>query len=381
MNESAKSFVNFTGTSRSDDDILPELRVYRHIQLASAIMLCVLSPITVASNALFLTAIYKDPLRCFRTPVTYFIVGLSVADLLTGLTVEPFFASYYFADFSDFRRKPSESYQLIHMVGRIISTIAISTSFFVVLALSTSQYIAVTHPHRFKKIISRNRVLGSLAFSFAYITIFSMLQFTKIDLNTYYKVDLIIHPTLISVVLVVVHVLLYTSFNRHLKLSSSLRSKTSLDQKSAEKRNSCRKKHHDRQFTVMTFYLTAILLVSASFHTIVLYVFLFKEPRSQVENINIHIALRISDLMLFVKVALDIFIYAWRLPTYRRALRCTLFPRPTRASSKSRRKTSDGGNSEIQECGKRWPWAESATLPLSSRNGTTKEGIMVIELL
>ena len=328
-------------TANSSGDILPELRTYRYIELASAIILCILSPITVVSNALLLTAIYRDPLRCFRTPMTYFIAGLAVADLLTGMAVEPMFATYYFADFADFRKKPSAVYQLVHRIGGVISTVTITVSFFIILALSVCQYIAVTYPHQFKKMVSKNRVLGFLTISCVYITSFCMLQFTGIDLTTYLKIDLIIHPTLISVILVIVQVMLFTSFHRHLQHSSSLRNKTSYSH-APQKKGSFKKRQSERQFTVMTFHLTAILLASASLHIIVLFIYLFKTPKNMVENINIHIGIRISDLMLFIKVALDIFIYAWRLPTYRRALRCTLFGRQAVTRSSTHRKTSDG---------------------------------------
>lgn len=82
-----------------------------------------------------------------------------------------------------------------------------------------------------------------------------------------------------------------------------------------------------------------------------------------VENINIHIGLRISDLMLFIKVALDIFIYAWRLPSYRRALRCTLYGRRRAVSrpSSTYRKTSDGQITGMQDNGRREPGTENTS--------------------
>lgn len=334
-------------------DIVPELHTYRHIKLASAIVLSILSPITVISNGLLLTAIYKDPLRCFRTPMTFFIAGLAVADFIIGLTVEPFFATFYFADFVNV----SESFLLIHRIAGIISTVAISLSFFVVLALSVCQYIAVTYPHQFKDIVSKNRVLCFLAVSCVYLTSFCMLQFTGIEMTTFLQIDLIIHPTLFSLILIIVQLLLYTSFNRHLQQSNTLRRKTSLNQ-SLQKANSYKRRHSERQFTVMTFYLTAILLASASLHNVVLYIHLFREPKNMAENVNIHIGLRISDLMLFIKVALDVFIYAWRLPSYRRALRCTLFGRRSRSRpSSTLRKTSDGVTG-MQGIGRREPGTE-----------------------
>ncbi|XP_068730888.1 adrenocorticotropic hormone receptor-like [Montipora capricornis] len=345
--------MNFT--SNSSSEILPEFRTYRYVKLASAIVLCILSPITAISNALLLTAIYRDPLRCFRTPMTYFIAGLSVADLLTGIFVEPMLVSYYFADFADFRNHSSLDYELVHKIGGIISTITITESFFIVLALSVCQYIAVRYPHQFKVIVSRNRVLTFLAASSVYITFVCLLQFTGIDEMTYLKVHLILHPTLISAILIVVQVMLFSSFNRYLQRGNSLRNS------SARTKSSFKRRPSERQFTVMTFYLAAILLASSSMHTVFLYIYLFDNLKTEVKYTNVLIGLRISDLMLFIKVALDIFIYAWRLPSYRKALRCTLFGRKTEARFSVYLK-SNGGVSPGQLNGRGGPGTETTTV-------------------
>ena len=41
--------------------------------------------------------------------------------------------------------------------------------------------------------------------------------------------------------------------------------------------------------------------------------------------LNVIIALRVSDLVLFLKVALDAYIYAWRHPKYRKAIKGVMF--------------------------------------------------------
>ena len=69
-----------------------DYRLYLYTQLATGICLMILSPVTVISNALLLFTIFKDPLKCFRTPATYFMVALAFVDLKTGLLVAPFFS-------------------------------------------------------------------------------------------------------------------------------------------------------------------------------------------------------------------------------------------------------------------------------------------------
>ena len=309
--------------SNESSDLAFELETYKRVELASAIILCVLSPVTVLSNLLLLTAIYRDPLRCFRTPITFFIVGLALADFITGSTVEPFFVLYYIAKYMSSDGKPGKGFELLHRMAGKISTIAISTSFFVVLALSLSQFIAVSYPHQYKQIVSRSRVVLCLVASCVYFTLFSLLELTGVNPRTYLTLDLILHSTLISLVLVVTHCLLYCSFKQHLVRRKSLRGQSAFLQDALEKKK-IRRKRSQRQFTIFTFYLAGILLASASFHTMAIYIFLFYEPRRPAEGIKISLCLRLSDLMLFVKVAVDCFIYAWRLPNYRQALYITL---------------------------------------------------------
>ena len=78
------------------------------------------------------------------------------------------FAAFYFADFADFTNNPSEIYFLVQRIGGSVSTITITVSFLIVLVLSVCPYIAITYPHQFKEIVSRNRVLGFLTVSLVY---------------------------------------------------------------------------------------------------------------------------------------------------------------------------------------------------------------------
>lgn len=57
--------------------------------LISGIYLSVIAVITIFGNGLLLLAIITDPFKSFRTPTTLFVVGLAVADFLTGAVVDP----------------------------------------------------------------------------------------------------------------------------------------------------------------------------------------------------------------------------------------------------------------------------------------------------
>ena len=318
-------------TVNRSDTFLQNL-IYSRTELASGCTLAVLSPITVTTNVLLLTAIFKDPLKYFKKPTSYFVIGLSGADLLCGLFVEPFFALSYFGRFF----RASDEFQAISrtlfLIGSVISTASLNASFVMVLMLSAAQFIAIEYPYRYKTWIRKKFVLPSVLVTWLYFIVFSLLPILGVDQHLFFKLNLTIHATLISVILAILQILTYKAFRVHsehrkIKKNASSLSRTSQSDspQNGNRRKLLMKKPSrcrglDRHFIVMTFYLSAILLFSAFPHIAVFYVFLYKQPQSLSEELTLNVLLRITDLLLFAKVAADAFIFAWRLPTYRKSL-------------------------------------------------------------
>ena len=349
---------NNTSTTGPEFERQQLLTSYFRVEFISAICLVILSPITVFPNSLLLTAIWRDPIRCFRTPTIYFIVGLAIADLVTGLVVEPFFALYFFAKYYHLKNPSLQnSITTLNNIAGGISTVVISTSFLLILGLSISQYIAVNYPIKFKTVVSKRNTIIYVTLSWVYFIMFSLLKLTGMSQTTFFKIDVALHPTFIAIVLLVVNVLIYRAFKKNIRKRGDIsknkgtrsfpngKSTTTADieeqstfgrdksevKNLTDKKKECerktkyqRKKRVERQFTLVVLHLATILLVSSFFHAIVFYIFLYKKPESFKEEVYVSIALRISDLMLFVKVAVDAFVYAWRLPTYRKAIIMTL---------------------------------------------------------
>ena len=331
MSGETSSLAFSNQTVNQSDTLIPHL-VYSRTEFASGCTLAVLSPITVTTNVLLLTAIFKDPLKYFRKPTRYFVLGLSGADLLSGLFVEPFFALYYFGRFFRASTEFQAISKTLFLIGSVISTASLNASFVMVLMLSAAQFIAIDYPYRYKTWIKKKFVLPSVLATWLYFTVFSLLPMLGVDQYLFFKLNLTIHATLISVILAVLQILTYKAFRAHSEHQKIKRNASSLTRcsriDSAKNGNgrkllmkkSFRCRELDRHFVVMTFYLSAILLFSAFPHIGVFYVFLYKQPQSLSEELNLNVLLRITDLLLFVKVAADAFIFAWRLPTYRKSL-------------------------------------------------------------
>ena len=324
LNASLKQVVYASNASLEQADYSSYLTTL----YVSAFLFTVLSPITVASNGLLLVAIYKDPFKCFRTPVTIFIISLAVVDLLTGLIVEPLFVVFYFACHSKQTLSPGKYFQYLFQMGAFFSVILLSSSFLLVLALTTTQYIAITFPHKYKMLFTKKRVLVSILGSFVYFVIFGSLQFTKIPKDIYLKLNLHLHPTVIGFLLIVAHIFLFRSFRNFVKQSNAFRrpSKAHQSIKAAHPSGHGNKNEarHQKQLTVVALLLSALLLLCSIPHIISFYIYLYTEGMSYAFLLNISIALRVSDMVLFIKVALDAYIYAWRHPKYRKALKGTL---------------------------------------------------------
>lgn len=297
------------------------------IHLASAICLSVLSVTTVTSNLLLLVAIWKDPFKCFSAPATSFIVVISLADLLTALTTEPFFAAYYFVVYFDGVQAVSSVLKHLFTAGSIISTVAISLSFLIVLALSWSQYVAMKCPHSFKRIITKKNAVIFILLSLLYLLCFTSLQFTGMDKSTFLKVSLAVNTTFLSVNLLVILLLLNIEFRRHVKRGRAFDVPPDSSSPNARAKRKSRRENLQQQFTAVAMYLAAILLLSALPHVITAQIYLYSSNLSPQAVQNFQIALQISDLLLFLKVCLDTFVYAWRLPTYRRTIKMLFFHR------------------------------------------------------
>lgn len=307
------------------------LSLYMKFELAEGICLSIMSLLTVSANILLLLAVWKDPEKSFRSPTTYFLIGLGITDLLTGATTEPFFALYYIMRFLRSGKNIPLSISRLYEVGRSISTVTISSSYLIVLGLSMSQYIAIKWPHKYRVLITRNRVIVSVLFSWLYFICFTLvLTFSpNIDTVLFLKVDLALHPVLISSVLFITLILLYRVFMKQVQQRKSFRESEQKLQGSAKR---SRADYLQRQFTIVTLYLAAVLLISALPHIAVQFVWLYADLPTE-GFYYIFMTLRIRDLMLFLKVALDAFIYAWRLPAYRQALKKSL-----KCSTKTTRK-------------------------------------------
>ena len=309
-----------------DNSTLPsnsaDLRFFLYTQLATGISLAILSPITITSNALLLLTVAKDPLKCFREPATYLIIALAFANLATGLLVEPFFVMYRVARYMQWSPEPGEPYESLIPFAIWCSTVVLSASFLFVLGLVWLQFIAITYPGHYHSVVTTRKIFGFVVFAFVYFTLFVLLQFAGVSTFTLLQVDLHLHATPITILLIIGCGMLLKSFRRYTRASRQLMG--ACNQENQDVIRPLSKQISERQFTIVIFLLAGILILCTLPHIITVNIIFYKKHQILQESLDSRAAVTLADEMMFVKVALDAFIYAWRLPKYRRSLKLVL---------------------------------------------------------
>ena len=327
-----------------DFDALIRLQEYSiKVELSSAVLVTVLAPITVTANTLLLGTFWKSTSSYFRSPTMYFIIFLSVTDLIIGLLVEPIKA---FCSLDFYLRNRKRSDLCLTLTERVVDVVLPATanaSFLIVLALSLSQYLAVAFPCRFGGLVTVKTVRISVGVAWGYSLAFSMLQLLWRKENSFTKAlhmyDLYGHSIAISSALICLYILMLKALNRQIRnrnrtsfLKTRDRRSCSVTQNNSHPQKTKatpRMRVMEIQFIKMNILLIIILLLCTLPTIVVKYIVEVSKLKRQngsssLAEIRMRIIEKIADDVLLVKFMLDAFVYVWRLPRYRKALLNTI---------------------------------------------------------
>lgn len=287
----------------------------------SAIFLAVLSVLTAAANGLLLLVLYKDPLKRLRQPSTILINSLAFADFLTGVLVDPIFSYFYFQVFKDQLRR--EDYNWLLKLGGTVSSLTMNISFLTILLLSGTQFIAITYPHRHKVLITKKRVVICVVCIWVYSILYSASLLMGIPEDISIKLGVFLNLTFIHFLVLVSYIALYVSYRR--QLSSGFEAfRVNFASPSGNTNATEKLRKSQRQPVVACLLLTTCLVIFVTPVTVMWYVTLYWKPKTHDQLVKSTIANVVVDAILFVKFLIDPFIYAWRLPRFRQAIRVIL---------------------------------------------------------
>lgn len=285
------------------------------LSLLSAISLLIISVITVVGNGILCVAMYKDPLKCFRSPPMLFVANLAVADFLTGFIVDPLYIAYNFGYYQ------ARGYQTALTAGDHASYITVNLSLCTVVVLVIDRFLALNTPIRYRSVMTRRVAGGTIAVLWVYSILFSFLRDMGVPETAYYLLDLHVHVTGSLVTLTVFLVLIYrrsvVARNQRVDLADST---SRFDEQ--------RKQMISDAKIIRTFLiiLAACYLCLLPYYTY-MHVYLFCTTCQT--NMVLMAMSKISEPVVYINCAVNPFIYAWRHKMFRKSLRTVVLTQNT----------------------------------------------------
>ena len=275
----------------------------------------ILSALTVCGNLLLLVTILCDPLRCLRTPTTFLTANLAFSDLLLGLLIGC--SSACVQDFMYLNKTVPEWLGALFNIGGGASLVS---GICTVIAMAVDRYVAVTDPLHFNERVTKRRVLIFILLSWP-ISI-APLSFYPFATQQNWAIFLLVyshtHFTIPIFVLLFVYSRIFRSLiRRRCELVSMATSDSTITLRHTLER--------ERKMAHTTFMILLLFCVSFLPLYIKIQLLTFCKCRNSTSFYKFNC---ITHTFLYFSSLLDPFIYAWRVPKFRRSLRlCLRFER------------------------------------------------------
>lgn len=279
--------------------------------LTLAIFGSFLSAIIVAANFILLATIYRDPQKSLRTPPCLLIANLGLSDFLVGLCVVSLVA------FRDVYRSLLQQVPLPRWVGTFAYYV-LGTTLFVssatIVALSTTCFVAINNPIEYKTKITKKRMYMFVGVIWVISLLVCFLPATNIPEKTYILVYIHTHFSLPALLLTAIYA---QGFRVLARLTRQINSN---GQASLE--NNRRALLRERNMAVTVLIILSMFFLTYLPQFIMIHLAYFCDAcQISDQSITFHEIDVVSSRFVFLNSAVNPFIYAWRMPKYRRALK------------------------------------------------------------
>lgn len=315
----------------------PDLTDFYTAAFGSSIFIIVVSFTTILANGFLLLAFYVDPLKIFRNPTAYFLIALAIVDLLTALVQEPIYATCFV--FLYLRNPNALKCRAVMDVARYIAGFTMTVSYLIVFAFTVTQYIVVSSPLKYARLVTNRKVLISVVAIYLYSTAFSCLHLIGVPENILLMIELFLHDYGSMSITIAIYILLHRVMKKKMVAGNSLQGKANA--RGEESKHT----QVQRNFVRVNFMLLAVLIMCSMPSTIVLTIRLFTEE-SKGPSVKVAIGNLMVDNLLYLKFLLDPFVYAWRMVKYREAFFKSIRRQKTGKNTNEKRNNATGGESQ-----------------------------------
>jgi len=272
--------------------------------LCLAVVGFILAIVIIVGNSILLFTTYRDPGRTLRTPPSFLITNLSASDLLLGLF------NVVLVALRDVYRSRLEHMPHAMAFKAIMYTVFTSTIFasgYSIIAMALTCYVAINKPMEYKTIITKRRVKIFIAVLWVISLATCVLPVTNVSEKTYTLIYLHTHASLPAILLTVIYVNVFRALARRTR-ELELGGYNSIASNSLERK---------RNMAVTIIIILSLFFISYMPQYITLHLLYFCEScQSSITFHKIDVAL---SRFLYINSAINPFVYAWRVPKYRRA--------------------------------------------------------------
>jgi len=334
LNQSVSAnFSACSETAAQRQAVIDPFDDFSRAAFGSSIFIYVVSFTTVLANSLLLLIFCVDPLKIFRNATTYFLIGMAIVDLLTALVQEPIYATCFIILYI---KHPSlQKCGPFMEFASYFSTFSITVSLLIVFAFTVTQYIVVSSPLKYARLVTKKKVFISVVSIYLYSAIFYCLPLMGVPQKVMDGIDLFLHNYAVVLITIVFYILLHYTMKKKMATGNTL-------QNESTSREESKHTQVQRNFVRLNVVLLIVLIVcfvpAMVMSTITL---LFIEDYLP----PILIANLMTDNLHYLKFLLHPFVYAWRLPKYQESLRIVICCKNTRKESnrnENKRKVAAG---------------------------------------
>ena len=267
-----------------------------------------LSPVNVVGNGLVLSSILLDPFKNIRrSPVNSLIFSLALADLLVGILVGPLMA-YWLIDTGSTSSEPFSS-NIVSSAAAVL----MGVSYCSLVALSVDRRIAITTPLQYAYKVTKTRIRNVNVLIWCCFIIYETLTIVFGSQSKIFDIIYAAHSAMAPIILVIFNIAVVRAMSKQaLNIKRTVGSENVVVIQNAFNRE---------KVVTKTIFIISVVFQICSWPFIIIF-----SVTCGLQNVtdifDVEIILWVHFVCIFLVCAnslMNPFLYAWRLPKYRKA--------------------------------------------------------------
>lgn len=297
--------MNSTPSTKASEQLVSAGQVRGGELLAFIVFDLLFGTVIIVANGFLFIAIFRDPCRCLRTPSVFLIANLSVADFFMGVVsyLRAAELTYLYCGLGDLL--------ILNMIEYFIGAVSILVAVSTLMAMAYDRYIAVIKPFQYPQKINNTRAKVAIAIIWINALVMCVLPLADVKRENFLLAYCYSHFVIPSFILTAIYVKIYKMVARQRQELKDVRA--SLTEVN-------RRKQLERENRMAITFVLILFIFYCSFlpyfiHVQILY---FCSCRS---SYAYNLYYLVTNEFLSVSCMVDPFMYALRLPRFKRSLR------------------------------------------------------------